>query len=47
MFFEELNEEQKFVFIMTNENKKVMRELAKFTFMSMKTREKTIKVRNI
>ena len=45
--FESLNEEQKFVFIMTNENQMVMRELAKFTFKSMETREKTIKVRNL
>ena len=41
-FLEQLSDEQKFVFIMTNENKKVMAELAIFIFNSMREREKAI-----
>ena len=41
-FFEQLNDEQKFIFIMTNENKKVMVELARFVFNAMKVRERAI-----
>ena len=41
-FFEQLSDEQKFVFIMTNENKKVMAELARFIFNSMREREKAM-----
>ena len=39
-FFDSLNTDQKFIFIMTNEDKNVMRQLGKFVFNSMKIRDK-------
>ena len=42
-FFQLFNEEQKFNFIMTNENGDVMVELAKFIFSATKIREEAIK----
>lgn len=40
-------EEQKFIFIMTNENVNVMTNLAKFTFNAMQLREKVSKIENV
>ena len=42
-FFQLFNDEQKFIFIMTNENEDVMVELAKFIFSATKIREEAIK----
>ena len=41
-FFQLFNDEQKFIFIMTNENEDVMVELAKFIFSATKIREEAI-----
>ena len=43
-FFESLNEEQKFVFIMTNENKMVMRELENLHLSLWKLEKKQLKL---
>ena len=45
--FDRLNtDEQKFIFIMTNENTNVMKQLAKFTYNSMQIRKKVIDIDN-
>ena len=41
-FFQSLTDEQKFIFIMTNENEDVMVGLAKFIFSATKIREEAI-----
>ena len=40
--YDQLNEEQKFVFIMTNENEKVIKILSKFIFENLNLRNKMI-----
>ena len=46
--FDLLNsDEQKFIFIMTNEDMGVMKQLAKFTFNSMQIRDNVIKIDNV
>ena len=46
--FELLNsDDQKFMFIMTNEDEVVMAKLAKFTFNSLQLREKVLKIENV
>ena len=44
--FESLSRDQKFIFILTNEDKNVMTELAKYTYRAMKVREKAIEGKN-
>ena len=41
------SDEQKFIFIMTNENDEVMASLAKFTINSMQIRENVSKIENV
>ena len=41
-YFETCTDEQKFSFIMINENEKVMAELAKFVFSATKVREQEL-----
>ena len=39
-------DEQKFIFIMTNEDTNVMKQLAKYTYNAMQIREKVINIDN-
>ena len=41
--YDYLTQEQKFIFIMSNENEKIIKELGKFIFNSLILREKVIK----
>ena len=47
-YFDSLtSDEQKLMFIMTNEDNDVMAKLAKFVFNSMQIRERVIKIENV